>query len=30
MQAQSSIPVGLPYLVGLVGNCEIENEVSAA
>jgi hypothetical protein len=30
MQAQSSIPVDLPYLVGLVGNCEIENEVSAA
>ena len=29
MQAQSGIPVGLPYLVGLLGDREIENEINA-
>ena len=28
MQAQSGIPVGLPYLVGLMGDRKMENEIN--
>jgi hypothetical protein len=28
MQAQSGIPIGLPYLVGLMGDRKMENEIN--